>query len=240
MPSPAQLFAPVWPALPFVGPLAAFPPVSTAEVGPSWYQLRQHWRPTAELGLNPGWARIRWNDTGLLYEAVLLQQRPANRARRLYERTWELWGICESRIHIRRPAWCRVSHLARTPLPKVPRTLGEHVHAKRKELGLRQWQLALILGVCHSAPGNWEANHCEPQRRVRERVVAWLGFDPRMTGPTTQKLNSRFRTAGNHKPPIFERSCHSQSFSGADCAPTDSFAASCIDRAAIPVPSALR
>ena len=113
MHQPAQLQAPVWTALPLVEPLAAVPPVSPAEVGPSWYQLRQHWRPTAELGLNPGWARIRWNDTGLLYEAVFLQQRPANRARRLNERTWELGDIAE--FFLQDPSTGRYLELHVTP-----------------------------------------------------------------------------------------------------------------------------
>ncbi|MDZ4805577.1 MAG: hypothetical protein SGI90_12020 [Candidatus Eisenbacteria bacterium] len=113
MPQAAQLFAPVWPALPLVGPLAAVPPVSPAEVGPSWHQLGQHWRPAAEPGLNSGWARIHWNDTGLLYEAVFLQRRPANRARRLNERTWELGDIAE--FFLQDPATGRYLELHVTP-----------------------------------------------------------------------------------------------------------------------------
>ena len=78
-----------------------------------------------------------------------------------------------------------MSHLVRTRLAKVPRTLGEHILAKRKELGLRQWQLARTLEVCDSALGNWETNQCEPQGRVRERVIVWLGFDPRVANAKT-------------------------------------------------------
>ena len=61
----------------------------------SWHELGQSWRAESEPGLNPGWARIRWNAAGLLYEAVFLQRNPANRARRLNEHTWELGDICE-------------------------------------------------------------------------------------------------------------------------------------------------
>lgn len=99
MPRSAQFFMSVWPALPVVGPLVAVAPVSPAEVGPSWHQLGQHWRPATEPGFNPGWARIRWNETGLLYEAVFLQRHPANRARRLNEQTWELGDIAEFFLH---------------------------------------------------------------------------------------------------------------------------------------------
>lgn len=92
---PTQHQDTVWSALPLDGPLAAVAHVSPEGVGPSWHQLGQHWRPQAEPGINLGWARIRWNDTGLLFETVFLQHRPANRARRLNERTWELGDIAE-------------------------------------------------------------------------------------------------------------------------------------------------
>lgn len=113
MARPAQRFIPVWCARPLVGPLAAVPPVSLAEVGTSWHQLGQHWRPSAEPGLNPGWARIRWHDTGLLCEAVFLQRRPANRARQLNQRTWELGDIAE--FFLQDPATGRYLELHVTP-----------------------------------------------------------------------------------------------------------------------------
>jgi len=46
----------------------------------------------------------------------------------------------------------------RTPLPAEPKTFGEHVHRRRKELGLYQWQLAKTLGVWRATLGSWEAN----------------------------------------------------------------------------------
>lgn len=95
MPVTAQLFAPVWPVLPLTGSSASVRPASLADIDPAWHQLGQHWRPAPAPGLNPGWARIRWNCTGLFYEVLFLQRRPANRARRLNERTWELGDIAE-------------------------------------------------------------------------------------------------------------------------------------------------
>jgi hypothetical protein len=95
MPVAAQLFAPVWLALPLTGSSASVRPASRADIDPAWHPLGQHWRPAPEPGLNPGWARIRWDFTGLFYEALFLQCRPANRARRLNERTWELGDIAE-------------------------------------------------------------------------------------------------------------------------------------------------
>jgi DNA-binding transcriptional regulator YiaG len=66
----------------------------------------------------------------------------------------------------------------RTVVLTTPTTIGEHVHKKRKELELHQWQLAKTLGVWRSTLGSWEANHYQPEGRVRDRVIAWLGFDP--------------------------------------------------------------
>ena len=63
-------------------------------------------------------------------------------------------------------------------MPTAPNTIGEHVHKKRKELGLHQWQLAKMLGVWRATLGSWEANHYQPEGRVQDRVIAWLGFDP--------------------------------------------------------------
>jgi DNA-binding XRE family transcriptional regulator len=91
----------------------------------------------------------------------------------------ELLAICDRRITTPRPAWCKVFHRVRTPLPAEPKSIGEHVHKKRKELGLHQGQLAKILGVWRSTLGNWEANYYQPEGEVRARVVAWLGIDPR-------------------------------------------------------------
>ncbi|MBI5767640.1 MAG: helix-turn-helix transcriptional regulator [Verrucomicrobia bacterium] len=66
----------------------------------------------------------------------------------------------------------------RTPLPSAPRTVGEHVHRERKRLGLKQVQLAEMLGVSDATVGSWETNLREPSGRVRQRVIAWLGFEP--------------------------------------------------------------
>ena len=91
----------------------------------------------------------------------------------------QLLGICDRQIVVARPPWSKVYHRVRTPLPADPKTIGEHVHKKRAELGLHQWQLAQELGVWRATLGSWEANHYQPEGKVRARVVAGLGFDPR-------------------------------------------------------------
>jgi DNA-binding transcriptional regulator YiaG len=90
----------------------------------------------------------------------------------------ELLGFCERQVVVALPADSTSNRRVRTPLPHSPKTLGDHVLRKRKDLGLHQWQLARLLGVWRSSLGSWEANHYEPTGSVRDRVIAWLGFDP--------------------------------------------------------------
>ena len=89
------LFAPVWAALPLASSTASDPAASPANLSPEWQELGQAWRTEPEAGLNPGWARIRWNVAGLLFESMFQQRHPANRARTLNERTWEMGDIAE-------------------------------------------------------------------------------------------------------------------------------------------------
>lgn len=61
-----------------------------------WKPLRQAWRREGpEPRFQPGWARLRWNERGLLFDIVLAGARPRNAARSLNERTWELGDIAE-------------------------------------------------------------------------------------------------------------------------------------------------
>jgi hypothetical protein len=91
----APTFPAVWSAGPLVGS-GEFPAVpAPADLGPGWVELGQAWRAAPEPGFNRGWARIRWDQAGLLYEACFLQRAPANRARGLNQRTWEMGDIAE-------------------------------------------------------------------------------------------------------------------------------------------------
>jgi hypothetical protein len=91
----APTFPAVWSAGPLVGSVDLPAVPAPADLGPDWVELGQPWRTAPEPGLNRGWGRIRWNDSGLLFETVFLQRAPANRARGLNERTWELGDIAE-------------------------------------------------------------------------------------------------------------------------------------------------
>ena len=95
MPRPAAPFPPRWTARPLAGSAAFLPAVSLSDLGPDWKDLGQAWLPARESGFNRGWARIRWNADGLLFETLFTQTRPSNRARRLNDRTWELGDVGE-------------------------------------------------------------------------------------------------------------------------------------------------
>lgn len=75
----------------------------------------------------------------------------------------ELLAFRDPQIRAKRPGWCKVFHRVRTSVPTTPTIIGEHVHKKRKDLGLHQWQRARLLGVWRSTLGSWEGN---PQRQL--------------------------------------------------------------------------
>ncbi|MCP5055549.1 MAG: helix-turn-helix transcriptional regulator [bacterium] len=58
------------------------------------------------------------------------------------------------------------------PFPEGPKTLGEHVKAKRLEAGLHQAELAAQLGVDEFTVLNWENGHTMPRVSYYGRVVA--------------------------------------------------------------------
>ena len=63
---------------------------------PAWKPLRQAWHARGEeKRFQPGWARLSWNEGGLLFDIVLTGRNPRNSARRMNERTWELGDIAE-------------------------------------------------------------------------------------------------------------------------------------------------
>ena len=110
--------------------------------------------------------------------ANVKDERRPHRARLLCQQeALELLAFCDRKITVARPGWCKVFHRVRTLVPTAHSTIGEHVHKKRKQLRLHQWELANMLGVWGSTLGSWEANRYQPEGRVRDRVIVWLGFD---------------------------------------------------------------
>jgi DNA-binding XRE family transcriptional regulator len=91
----------------------------------------------------------------------------------------ELLGIRERQVRHTRSDQTRLYKRIRTPVPKSPTTLGQHIHRKRLNERLIQRQLADQLGVLRATLGAWEADHYQPEGKIRAKITAWLGFDPR-------------------------------------------------------------
>jgi transcriptional regulator with XRE-family HTH domain len=72
-------------------------------------------------------------------------------------------------------------------LPLVPKTLGDHFKCKRLERKLSQEQVAAILGVSDPVISFWEANFYPPPYERRERVIAFLGYDPEAPESASQQ-----------------------------------------------------
>ena len=62
--------------------------------------------------------------------------------------------------------------------PKNPQTLGEHLRLARIDRGLKQTELAQLLGVAYQTVEKWEHNLVLMSPKSRARVVAFLGYDP--------------------------------------------------------------
>ena len=62
--------------------------------------------------------------------------------------------------------------------PKNPQTLGEHLRLARIDRGLKQTELAQLLGVVYQTVEKWEHNLVPMSPKSRARIVAFLGYDP--------------------------------------------------------------
>jgi DNA-binding transcriptional regulator YiaG len=71
-------------------------------------------------------------------------------------------------------------------LPEAPKTLGDYLMHARLEKKLTLKQVAAIIGVSFESVNFWERNLHYPTEWRRERVVAFIGFDPELPDPTTQ------------------------------------------------------
>ena len=62
--------------------------------------------------------------------------------------------------------------------PMNPQTLGEHLRLARIDRGLKQTELAQLLGVVYQTVEKWEHNRVPVGPKSRAKVVAFLGYDP--------------------------------------------------------------
>jgi transcriptional regulator with XRE-family HTH domain len=60
--------------------------------------------------------------------------------------------------------------------PKELKTLGDHLRAKRLDLGLEQKDIAKIIGVHKASITNWELNIFPPAVRYFARISDFLGY----------------------------------------------------------------
>ena len=66
--------------------------------------------------------------------------------------------------------------------PKELKSLGDHIRARRTDLGLFQSQVAEIIGVCSLTITNWEGNASLPPVRYIPAIIRFLGYDPSAKG----------------------------------------------------------
>ena len=62
--------------------------------------------------------------------------------------------------------------------PKELRTLGDHVRARRLDLGLDQKEAAKLIGVNPWTITNWERHHTKPHVRAYPAILNFLGYCP--------------------------------------------------------------
>jgi len=72
-----------------------------------------------------------------------------------------------------------ISHLWKAEqYPADPRHVGEHIKKRRFDMKMTLAECRGILGVSKGTLIGWEKGAHKPQRRMRERIVAFLGCDP--------------------------------------------------------------
>ena len=78
--------------------------------------------------------------------------------------------------------------------PSLPQTIGEHIRKKRLDLGLKQKDVAEIIGVTESTIWNWEHGR-EPEIRHYPKIIEFLGYVPFEIPDNADPLNrlNRFR-----------------------------------------------
>lgn len=79
--------------------------------------------------------------------------------------------------------------------PEELQTIGDHLRAKRLDLGLLQKEVAEQLGASQASVLNWEKNRLSPDFTFLPAVIRFLGFDPRPEGETLGEKLYRARTA---------------------------------------------
>ena len=79
--------------------------------------------------------------------------------------------------------FCHVTLRGQKPLPpaypRELRTIGDQLRKRRLDLGLRQKDVARLLGVDETTVYNWEGHRTSPLGRVRLEMLGFLRDHPR-------------------------------------------------------------
>ena len=83
--------------------------------------------------------------------------------------------------------FCHARLAARKPksgaYPTALMTYGDHLRAKRLDLGLLQRQVADEIRVDEATIYNWEGHRTEPALRFVPRIIEFLGYCPYTLNP---------------------------------------------------------
>jgi len=77
--------------------------------------------------------------------------------------------------------------------------LGDHIRKRRIELGLRQRDVADLLGADSQSVNAWERNYHQPALHRLEAITTFLGYDPENVSddaPLGLRIASRRRRLG--------------------------------------------
>jgi transcriptional regulator with XRE-family HTH domain len=78
-----------------------------------------------------------------------------------------------------------IGTIPRPGYPKQFKYLGDHIRARRLNLGLRQMDVAMRIGAQKDTIRNWEMGRTEPEVRFIPAVMQFLGYDPISTPYTS-------------------------------------------------------
>lgn len=97
--------------------------------------------------------------------------------------------------------FCHLSLKAPRPkselYPDELKTYGDHIRARRLDLGLTQRQAAEEIGVDEASVFNWESNRIEPAVRLIPNIIRFLGYCPFTPGlPLTDWLKLTRQSLG--------------------------------------------
>jgi transcriptional regulator with XRE-family HTH domain len=70
------------------------------------------------------------------------------------------------------------SHNRGIPVPKEPKTIGDHLRKRRLQLGIHQSEAARRLGISTVTLSRWECDKVYPTWQQQPIIIKYLGYDP--------------------------------------------------------------